>query len=140
MAVSPASGEIRQASAEQVAGEVFLGDDRLSALPTLAQCVQIRQHDVPQDRLHGEVGQQPVKCRLRCGFVHLVHCSGKGTRLIDRTGASPDCLGIRSGRGCAILADRGARCLGGGQTASEMGLHAPNAALVVLGVQPEAAR
>ena len=112
----------------------------LSALPTLAHRVQIRQHHIPQDRLHCEVGQQPVKCRLRCGFVHLVHCSCKGTRFIDRTSASSDCLGVRSGRGCVILADRGARCLGGGQTASEMGLHAPDAALVVLGVQAEAAR
>ena len=102
MAVSPSPGEVRQASAEQVAGEVFLGDDGLSALPTLAHRVQIRQHHVPQDRLHGEVGEQPVKHRLRGGFVHLLHCSGERARFIELSIAPFDGL-VLAGRGRLIL-------------------------------------
>jgi hypothetical protein len=35
-------------------------------------CAQIGQHHVPQDRLHGEIGEQPVERRLCCRLVHLL--------------------------------------------------------------------
>ena len=61
LALAPALGKAEEASSEQVGGEVLLGDRRLAGLPPLPQPVQVRQHDVLQDRLDGVGGEEPVE-------------------------------------------------------------------------------
>ena len=61
LALTPALGEAEEASSEQVGGEMLLGDRDLAGLPSLPEPVQVRQHDVLQDRLDGVGGEEPVK-------------------------------------------------------------------------------
>jgi len=56
---------------------VLLRDGRVTALPALSQFVQIWQDDVPEQRVHGRHGEQPVKDRLRPRLVELVERVGE---------------------------------------------------------------
>ena len=91
--LTPSTGKVRQAPAEQVAGKVLLGDVHLSALPALAQLVQIGQNDLPQDRFDGEVGEQPVEHSLCSRFVHVVQGLREDTSRVSQATPSFDGLG-----------------------------------------------
>ena len=88
MALTPSTGEVGQAPAEQAAGEVLLGDAHLTVLPALAQLMQVGQHDLAQDRFHGVVGEQAVEHSLCCRLVHVVQGLREDT---SRVGQAPRC-------------------------------------------------
>ena len=51
---------------------MLVGDRRLATLPALPELAQVRQDHVAEDRLEGEVRQEPVDGGVRRGLVETV--------------------------------------------------------------------
>jgi hypothetical protein len=73
----PSPGEASQPPAQQVAGEVLLGDAGLPAFPAVPEMGQVRQQRVPQDGLRGETGEQSVERLLRPRLIQPVQAVGQ---------------------------------------------------------------
>jgi hypothetical protein len=67
-------GQAKEASSEQVGGEMLLGDRDLAGLPSFPEPVQVRQHDVLQDHLDGVGGEEPVKGAVGGLLIQPVQC------------------------------------------------------------------
>jgi Tetratricopeptide repeat/NB-ARC domain len=137
--VPPAPGQPSEPPADDVGGEVFLGDAGCSPLPALPELGEIRQHHVPEDRGQGEVGQELVQgclCgRLIEGIQGLPEGAGQLTfRRWDAVSPGGPAVGP------AVLSEHRPRRLGGRQAVGEVSLHPADPQRVRLGVQPEAAR
>src|ERR671910_465716 len=61
LALPPALGKAKEASSDEVGGEVLLGDRDLAGLPPFSEPVQVRKYDIPQDRLDGVGSKEPVE-------------------------------------------------------------------------------
>jgi hypothetical protein len=61
LALAPALGKAKQASSDEVGGEMFLGDRDLAGLPSFSEPVQVRKDDILQDRLDGVGSEEPVE-------------------------------------------------------------------------------
>jgi hypothetical protein len=59
--LAPAPPEPKQPAPEDVAREMLLRDACVAALPRLTEIVEVRQHDVAQDSIDAERGEQPVE-------------------------------------------------------------------------------
>ena len=106
-------------------------------MPALAKISEKGQHDIAQEGRHGEAGQQPVQHGLRGRLVEGVHrLPERGGQFTGRGRGGATGTGGRAG----VVTKGGARRLGGGQPAGEVGLHPADPCLVRLGIQPEAAR
>ena len=137
VAVAPAAGQPGEPPADEVAGEVLLGDAGRSARPAFSEFGEIWQHNVAEHRRQGEVGYEPVKDGLRGWLVEGVEGlpEGAGQLTHRRRGALPE---VRPGP--VVLPERSLRRLGGRQPAGQVGLHLADPQRVRLGIQPEAAR
>ena len=140
--VPPAPGQPSEPPADEVAGEVLLGDAGRSTLPALPEFGEIGHHNVAEHRRHGEVGHEPVKDSL-CGWLvegveGLPEVTGQLTR--RRRGAVRPGGPAEVRLGPVVLPEHRSRRLGGGQPIGEISLHPADPRLVRLGVQPEAAR
>ena len=140
--VPPAPGQPGEPPADEVAGEVLLGDAGRSAFPALPEFGEIRQQNVAEHRGEREVGHEPVQGGLGGWLVEgvqgLPEVTGQLTRRRPLTVRAGGPATIRLGP--AVLAEHRSRRFGGRQPAGEVGLHPPDPRLVRLGVQPEAAR
>ncbi len=138
--VPPAPGQPGEPPADDVAGEVLLGDAGRSPLPALPELGEIRQHHVPEDRRQGEVGQEPVKDFL-CGRL-IEGVQGLPEDTVQLTLRRWDAVspGGPAVVGPAVLSEHRSRRLGGRQPAGEVSLHPADPPRVRLGVQPEPAR
>ena len=87
-ALIPAAGEAEEPPPEEVAGEVLVGNRRLASLPAVAQLAQVRQDHIAEDRLQGQVRQQPVDCHVRGCLVETVQ------RLPQAIGAPRESRGV----------------------------------------------
>ena len=114
----------------------------LAVFPPAAQFPQVRQDHLAQHGLDGEVGQQPVQGRLCTRLVEPVQAAARApassgspcprSARAPRAGpdsAEPSRTGVR-------LVQRGPGRLGRGHAIGQVLLHAPDPALVGLGVQP----
>ena len=127
----PPAGEPEQSAPDDVAGEVLLADRRLARLPPLAESVQVRQHDLAEQRFDGVDGEQAVELALCSTLVEPVEgrAEGGGVR-VERW----------PGRGGVRRRGHGQpRGLRRGQAGSEIRLHAADAFLVRRGVEPKTA-
>ena len=61
LALAPALGKAKEASSDEVGGEVLLGDRHLAGLPPFPQPVQVRKYEIPQDGLDGVGREEPVQ-------------------------------------------------------------------------------
>src|SRR5208337_938340 len=140
--VPPAPGQPGEPPADEVAGEVLLGDAGRAPLPALPELGQIRQHHVPEHRRHGQVGHEPVQDRLRGRLVEGVQGLPEGAGQLTRRRRGAVRPGGPAGvRPCpTVLPEHRPRRLGGRQPAGQVGLHPADPQRVRLGVQPEAAR
>jgi hypothetical protein len=89
---------------------MLTGDAGLPAGPPFAQVVKIGHDHLTQDGLHGEIGQQPVRERLRCWLVEGIQAAGQHRNCAGQALAAAR----RRVRG-VLSAERGAGGLGGGQ-------------------------
>ena len=76
----PPAGQPEQSAPDDVAGEVLLADRRLARLPPLAESVQVRQHDLAEQRFDGVDGEQAVELALCSTLVEPVE--GRAERAV----------------------------------------------------------
>jgi hypothetical protein len=72
MPASPTASEPREPAANDVAGEMLLGDAGRTTMPTITQLGEIGNEYVSQHGRQREFGHQPVQYGLRRGFIERV--------------------------------------------------------------------
>ncbi len=134
--LSPAHGERQQPRADEVRGEMLLRDRRVATRPPRAEVLEERHHDLAQERVDRESGEELVERGLGRSVVEVVQArSQPGERL--RQLWPPPARALRPVRPDAR--ERQARSLGGGEPLPEVVSHRLNAGFVSLGVEAEAA-
>jgi hypothetical protein len=143
VASPPAAGQAEQASPQDVGGEVLLRDGQLAALPAVADVVQIRHHDLREQRAQRRDRQQPVEDGLRPGLVErLERAAEVGARAGGVERRRP---GLRRRPRVRLSDERGRRLsdergrLAGRQAIAHVPLHRSHPLQVARRVQPQAA-
>jgi len=111
-ATVPAAREARQATTHDIAREVLLADRYLTALPPLAELVQVGNEDALQHGLDREPRQHPVECSLRGELVEALESASELSTDVDEAGtralagSRQGCLGgLRGGKAGNARAD-----------------------------------
>ena len=135
-AVSPASGQAGEPAAQEVAGEVLVGDADLTAGPAFSQPTKVRKQGVSKHGLYGVVAEQLSSAACAAGSSKLSRASASASAAARRpTGEAPSAMPACEVLGTSASAARAASA--DDRPARDKHLHPADPGLVSGRVQPQ---